>query len=364
MQPATTQFALMSAALVPANVSQSVANAQWSGLSIAAVAKTDASFVSVAIGALGKSSVVSFTNFGFVDSPEIVINGVTATLVRTGTGVCFDGDVYLENGGAKLANAQNLSSGTAWPVSPETLQFGGTTSTWGAVLTPTIVSQATFGFALSVANRGSASVCSAAINSVLLRVKYRFEVTLAMIAPAWSQTNDGGESVTITGTGFRASDAKLGVALVVQFGTANATIVAVTATTIVVTTPARTVARSVPVRVSFDNGTTFATASLMFQYESTAPPMTPMGNDTTLFVTLSAAPVDGVLIGGLVGLLLTLLLIATLIVVIVLGRGRCRERTNDAPVRLPAVSPPSGNYGNIGAVFFEFRGTRHTASLH
>jgi hypothetical protein len=122
-------------------------------------------------------------------------------------------------------------------VAPETLPFGGAKSVWGAALTPAIVSSATFGFQLVVANRGNASVCAAAINSVSLRVHYRFAVTLVSIAPASSQSSGGGDSVTLTGSGFRASDAKLGVEVVVQFGTANAVVGAVTATTIAVTSP-------------------------------------------------------------------------------------------------------------------------------
>jgi hypothetical protein len=99
----------------------------------------------------------------------------------------------------------------------------------------------------------------------------------------------GGTTVTITGTGFLGATG-------VEFGTANAAIVSITATEIIVTSPelanAGTQPVSVPVTVTTPGGTSVASAAVQFNYTAATPGVTgvsptlgPTAGGTTVTIT-------------------------------------------------------------------------------
>ncbi len=277
----TTTFTVVTPPLAPSIVQESVTGARWTGVAPANVAAVDNLAINITIGGDTKAANLTFAGFGLPDlRMSVAVVGIVATVSRSGTGQTFDDDVYLTNNGSRLSSAANLASEMAWPPAGESLPFGGPTSTWGAAVTAALAETAAFGFTIAVGNRANLSVSTATIDAVSIRFHLRFGVGLLSLLPTSAPSNAGGELVQVRGTGFVPSSVQHGVAVVVRFGTALGTVVGVGNTVVNVTAPPGPENTTVPVQVSFDNGTTF-TAPLMFAYGAAPPPTTTLPMTTS-----------------------------------------------------------------------------------
>jgi len=154
------------------------------------------------------------TGFGFSVPATATINGILVEINYSASGTASELFVNLLKAGAATGN--NKATGASLPSSPNTASYGGSTDLWGATFTPSDINASNFGVAAGYF-LPSGSVSQANVDFFRITVFFTTPPpTVSSCNPA-SGPASGGNSVTITGTGFLATPTSI------TFGGAAAT---------------------------------------------------------------------------------------------------------------------------------------------
>ncbi len=144
------------------------------------------------------------TNYGFSIPLDATINGISVTIGRYsgyywGT-VLNDQDLYLIKAGAKVGT--DHASGSGWPTSIGTANYGSTSDLWGTTWTPAQINASDFGVSLSVYNPGSWSGLTAHVDYIRVTVTYTVAaLTISTSSPLPGGTVGTAYSQTLTASG-------------------------------------------------------------------------------------------------------------------------------------------------------------------
>ena len=97
----------------------------------------------------------------------VTINRQTFSLLTLGTSTVSDNSIQLLKGGVRVG-AEHAATGVAWPTSPGTATYGGSSDLWGTTLTPADVNGSGFGVAIST--KLVAQILSAAFSARIEQV--------------------------------------------------------------------------------------------------------------------------------------------------------------------------------------------------
>lgn len=136
---------------------------------------------------------LDLSKFNFNIPSTSVITGISVSMARrTNGGVSLiDDQIQLLIGG--VPGLQNRASGLYWTITKTTITYGGTTDTWGQVLTSTIVNNAAFGIRIAV-KRGVGTLTSnqyPEIDFVQMTVSYNSTLPVELLSFQASALTNG-----------------------------------------------------------------------------------------------------------------------------------------------------------------------------
>lgn len=137
----------------------------WTNPSNAAA--SDNAYATVSL-AMNNSQYLKCTNFGFTIPTTSVILGITVSIERKSTGPVTDSRVRLVRAGT--VEATDKATGTAWPGTDTSVDYGGAADLWSASWTGTDIRDSGFGVVLSCT---SSSAASASVDAIGITVTYR-----------------------------------------------------------------------------------------------------------------------------------------------------------------------------------------------
>jgi hypothetical protein len=227
-----------------------------------------------------QSNYLKATGFGFAIPDFATISGIKVEVEKYADStniIDYDAMLVLNN---SIISGSDQSTGAAWSTTnPESgyTTYGGQTNMWNqttATLTPSVINNSNFGFALKVQNRDTSNDLTASVDHIRITVSYSLPTpTITGLDPT-SGTKAGGTTVTITGSNFVSG------ATTVTIGGNSATGVSVTnATTLTAVTPANANTGAVDVVVATSAGS--ATLAGGYTY-TVAPSITDQPGDLSI----------------------------------------------------------------------------------
>ena len=119
---------------------------------------------------------LNFKNFSLLIPEDATIDGISVAISRvtnynTGTDYVRDNTVQLIVGGTR-SGTNKADTGTNWPTSTGTANYGGVSDTWGLSLDPEDIMDPDFGLSVAITGTGSASLLGGYIFGVTLTVTY------------------------------------------------------------------------------------------------------------------------------------------------------------------------------------------------
>lgn len=149
--------------------SQSPGDSGWSNPTDITTSNNSDASCSLAKGAETEYLIAS--NFGFSIPGGSTINGVTVRVERAAQHTTRVEDLEIKLYVNGSITAQNKASGTDWPISDTTADYGGAADTWGESLTPTLVNASNFGVAVK-AHSVSSSSSTAYVDAISIDITY------------------------------------------------------------------------------------------------------------------------------------------------------------------------------------------------
>jgi len=151
------------------------------------------------------------TDYGFAIPSNATINGIQVTIRRqsssnSGNNSVDDSDLYLLKGGAIVGS--DHASGSDWPTSMQTANYGSTSDLWGTTWTPAEINADNFGVALSVLNESSGffgSNRTASVDYIQVTITYSLPTTTVGDGTSPSSKAVGASSVNNAVSAFTLS---------------------------------------------------------------------------------------------------------------------------------------------------------------
>ncbi|MDO8576438.1 MAG: HYR domain-containing protein [bacterium] len=147
----------------------------WSASTIARALVVDGSETKLtnALPANGTSMLLVLTGFNFNIPVGATITGVAVSVTRRSTSSSgeFVRDATIELVGT-FGTSSSLASADAWPATHAAVSYGGSTTLWGAALTPADISAANFGLAIAAQNTDPDAAHNAHVDGATVTVYY------------------------------------------------------------------------------------------------------------------------------------------------------------------------------------------------